>query len=264
MKPARHKIKFIAAIFFILAIIFLSNRNYLEPFKNKFSYFFYYPENIVSKIAFSMKNSFRFIFEIRKTYNDNIILNDENNKLRKQISDLKEVDNENKTLRSILNLPVAKQHTLIDGTVIGKDAYNFSDYLLIDKGSGVGVANNMAVVDQNGIYIGNIVDVAENTAGVLLITDNRSSIGAIDQNTRVQGLVKNDRNIGLYFDMVLENSNVEIGDIIVSSPIAENVDSNPIARVVSVEKYPNKTFQKITLSPLADMKKIEKVFILLN
>lgn len=264
MKPANLKIKFIAAIFFISAIIFLNNRNYLEPLKNKFSHLFYYPEIIVSKITFSIKDYFRFIFEIRKAYNDNINLIDENNKLRKEISDLKETDNENKTLRSILNLPIAKEHSLIDGVVIGKDPYNFSDYLLINRGSEAGVAKNMVVVDQNGFYIGNIVDVSQNTAGVLLVTDNRSAIGALDQNTRVQGLVKNDRNLGLYFDMVLENADVAIDDIIVSLPTEENVDSIPIAKVISIEKYPNKTFQKITLSPLADMKKIERIFVLLN
>lgn len=264
MKPANNTIKFIAAIILISAIIFLNNRNYLGFFKNKLSYFFYYPEIIVSKITFSIKNSLRFIFEIKKAYNDNIGLADENNKLRKQISDLKETGNENRTLRNILNLPIAKEHSLIDGIVIGKDPYNFSDYLLIDKGSNAGISKNMVVIDQNGFYIGNIVDVSSNTSGVLLITDNRSAIGAVDQNTRVQGVIKNDRNIGLYFDMVLENADISIDDVIISLPTLASTSAYPVAKVISIEKYPNKTFQKITLLPLADMKKLEKVFILLN
>ncbi|MBU4338490.1 rod shape-determining protein MreC [Patescibacteria group bacterium] len=264
MRPVKRKIKFFVAIIFIAAIIFLNNKNYLEPFKNKFSYFFYYPEIIISKITFSARDSLRLIFEIRKAYDDKIFLIDENNKLRKQISDLKEADNENKILRNILNLPLAKEHSFIDGTVIGKDPYNFSDYLLINRGSEAGIGKEMAVVDQSGFYIGRIINVLSNTAGVLLVTDNRSAISAIDQNTRVRGLVKNDRNIGLYFDMVLQDAEVRVDDIIVSLPIGASAAVQPIAKVISIEKYPNKTFQKIKLSPLADMKKIEKVFILLD
>ncbi len=206
----------------------------------------------------------RLIFEIRKAYDDKILLIDENNKLRKQISDLKEADNENKILRNILNLPLAKEHSFIDGAVIGKDPYNFSDYLLINRGSEAGIGKEMAVVDQSGFYIGKIINVLSNTAGVLLVTDNRSAVSAIDQNTGVRGLVKNDRNIGLYFDMVLQDAEVRADDIIVSLPIGASAAALPIAKVISIEKYPNKTFQKIKLSPLADMKKIEKVFILLD
>lgn len=264
MKPANRKIKFIAAIIFIAVIIFLNNKNYLDSFKNKLSYFFYYPEAIVSKAAFYAKDSLRFVFEIRKAYDDKNVLSEENNKLMKRISDLKEAENENKTLRSILNLPLAKEHSFVDGTVIGRDPYNFSAYLLINRGSESGVKKEMAVIDQNGFYIGKITDVSANTAGVLLVTDNRSAVNAIDQNTRVQGLLKNDRTIGLYFDMVLQDAEVSADDIIVSSPTGESAAVYPIAKVVSVEKYPNKTFQKISLAALADMKKIEKVFIILD
>jgi len=264
MKPVKRKIKFFIAVIFIAVIIFLNNRSYLEPFKNKFSYFFYYPEIFISRITFSLKDSLQFIFDIRKAYNDKISLTNENNKLRKEISDLKEVDNENKMLRNILNLPIAKEHSFVDGTVIGKDPYNFSDYLLINRGSSSGVRKDMGVVDQNGFYIGRIIDVSENTAGILLVTDNRSAVSAFDQNTRVQGLVKNDQNIGLYFDMVLEDAGINVDDMIVSLPVGSSGAVQPIAKVTSVEKYPNKTFQKITLTPLADIKSIEKVFILLD
>lgn len=264
MRPIKRNIKFFAAIFFIVIIIFLNNKNYLEAFKNKLSYFFYYPEIIISKINFSVKDSLRLIFEIRNAYDDKVLLMDENNKLRKQISDLKEVNNENKTLRNILSLPLIKEHSFVDGTIIGKDPYNFSDYLLINLGSEAGIGKDMAVIDQNGFYIGRIINVSANTAGVLLFTDRRSVISAIDQNTRVQGLVKNDQNIGLYFDMVLQDAEVNADDILVTLPVSGSIAAFPLAKIVSVEKYPNKTFQKVILSPLADMKKIEKVFILLN
>lgn len=264
MKPVKRKIKFFFAIVFIALMIFLNNRNYLEPLKNKFSYFFYYPEIAVSKITFLINDSWKMILELRELHNDKIFLVDENNMLRKRIIDLGEIDNENKILRNILNLPLIKEYSILDASIIGKDPYNFMDFLLIDRGSEMGVRKDMVVVDQSGFYIGKIIDVAAKTSGVLLVTDSRSAISAIDQKTRVQGLVKNDRTMGLYFDMVLQDSDIAIDDIIISLPHTGGIAAQPIAKVVQIEKFPNKTFQKIKLSPLADMKKIEKVFILLN
>lgn len=264
MKSNQRKLKFIAAAFFIILLVILNSNNYLESFKNKFSHFFYYPEVIASKAVFFTKDRFKFIFDARKAYSDKMELIDEKNSLLKQVSDLKEADNENKILRGILNLPLAKGHSLIDGNVIGKGFYNFSDYLLIARGSNDGVKEGMVAVDKNGFYIGKVAEVLADTAGIMLITDSRSAVGVIDQETRVQGLAKNDRNIGFYLDMVPQDSNIKEGDLIISSPVGASGDSFPLAKVIFVEKYPNKAFQKIKLSALADLRNIEKVFILLN
>lgn len=264
MKLAKRQIKFFVAIMFVAAIIFLNSRNYLGPLGKSFSFLSRYPESAVSKISFSAGNILQFVFEIRKLHEDKISLIEENNRLRKKISDLSEADNENKALRSALNLPLAKEHSLVDGAVIGKDPYSFSNYLLINRGSEANIAADMDVIDASGFYIGKISEAYYYSAKVRLITDSQSVISAVDQNTRVRGLVKNDRNIGLYFDMVSQDDKIAVDDIIITLPAPGSVAVQPIAKVISVEKYPNKPFQKINLLPLGDMKKIEKVFVLMN
>lgn len=264
MKPAKRQIKFFVAIMFVAAIIFLNSRSYLGPLEKSFSFLLYYPESAVSKISFSARNILQFIFEIRRLHEDKISLTEENNMLRKKISDLSEADNENKALRSALNLPFAKEHSLADGAVIGKDPYSFSNYLLINRGSEANIAADMDVVDANGFYIGKIREAYYYSAKVRLITDSQSVISAVDQNTRVRGLVKSDRNIGLYFDMVSQDDKIAVDDIITTLPSGGSASVQPIAKVISVEKYPNKPFQKINLFPLGDMKKIEKVFVLID
>lgn len=264
MKHLKRHISFFAAIVFMAAIIFLNSKGYLEFFKKKFYSFFYYPESVISKISFLTMDNFSFLFGLKSHYNDKILLTEENNRLRKEISDLKELDNENRLLRSALGLPFSKEHSIADANVIGKDPYNFFNYLIINRGTEAKIAADMDVVDASGFYIGKIIEPEVNKAKVVLINDNNSVIGAIDQNTRVKGLVKNDRDVGLYFDMVSQEDKVAVDDIITTLPVGSGVSVYPIAKITLVEKYPNKTFQKIRLAPMADMKKIEKVFILLD
>lgn len=263
MKIARIKIKLFIAILFIATIIFLNsgNNNY---FKKYFSSFFYYPQLFISKASFSFQNFIQLFYEIKDFRNEKKYLTEENNKLRKQISDLIEIKNENIYLRNALGLPLVKEHKIIDATVIGKDPYNFLDYLLINRGIGAGIEKDMAVADSNGFFIGKIGDVWENGAGIFLVTDSKSAISAIDQNTRVQGLIKSDRNSGLYLDLVSQDAEIMTGDTIITFAAGGDAAALPVAKVISVEKYPNKPFQKIKLFPMADLKKIEKVLIILD
>jgi len=144
--------------------------------------------------------------------------------------------------------------------VVGRDPYGFSKVLSINRGSADGVRAGMAVIDSSGFFVGKISEVNSNISKITSAADPLSSIGAIDQETRVQGLVKSELNTGLIFDMVAQDNKVETGDTIIVPPAEESVYPYAIAKVVSVEKFPNKTFQNIKISLLADVKNIEKVF----
>ncbi len=259
----RRRIKLFVAILFIVTIIFLNggNNNYL---KKHLSSFLYYPQLFISKAAFSFQNFIQSFYEIRDLYGEKKYLIEENDKLRKQISDLTEIKNENIHLRNALGLPFVKDHKIVDATVVGKDPYNFSDYILINRGIDAGIKKDMIVADSSGFYVGKIDDVWENGAGILLVADSRSAINAVDQNTRVQGLLKSDRNSGPYLDLVSQDAEIALGDTITTFATGGSAAVLPIARVISVEKYPNKPFQKIKLNLLTDLKKIEKVFIILD
>lgn len=253
---------FFFTVIFILAVVFLNSANYLGPVKNVFYYFSRYPQSIIAGIGFKTERLFRFVVEIKNLYQDNANLTSENNLLISRISALKEVSRENEMLRKILNLPLARKYSLADAEIIGKDAYN-PDFILINRGSEVGIETGAGVIDASGFLLGKVAETNNYNSKIRLITDISSSIASLDQDSRAAGIVRGDLVEGLIFDLVPQDKAVNAGDIIISSE-SGNVSNLPVARVISAEKYPEKPFLKIKLSPLADLKNAEKVFVILE
>ena len=254
---------FIASIAAVGVIVFFNSIGLLKPVK-EFSYWlFKYPQALLSKAGFGSNGVFDFVFNARGLEKKNSELVDENNRLKKEITDLNELRYENNQLRTILDLPLVREHKLVDAGVIGKDPYGFLNSLTIDRGSDDGIRAGMDVVDANGFFIGTISDSAASTSQVRTITDNASVVSAIDQESRVQGVVKSDLNSGLIFDMVSQDENVQAGDTIIVALVGGSA-AEGVAKVVSTEKFPNKPFQKIKLAPLADLKNIGKVFVIIK
>lgn len=255
---------FIIATIAAGAIIFLNTGGAVGSFKI-FSYrIFRYPQNFFAGISFGANGAFKFLSEIKNLEKDKTALINENNSLKKENFELKEARHENELLRSLLSLPLIKNRVIVDAAVIGKDPYSFSNFLLINRGKEAGIGSGMTVLDSNGFFIGRVGEVSSGAAKISTVLDTAASIGGIDQESRVQGLVKNDMASGLIFDMVAQDGKIEAGDTIIVAPASGDDYPEPVAKVVSAEKFPNKPFQKINLSLLADIKNIEKVFIVLK
>lgn len=265
MKLFNRSVKvFIIVIIAAGAIVFLNTGGIAGSFKD-FSYrIFRYPQNFFAGISFGANGVFKFFWEIKNLEKDKNYLTEENNSLKKEIFELKEARHENDLLRSFLNIPLIKKRTIVDAAVIGKDPYSFSNFLIINRGKEAGISAGMVVLDSNGFFIGKINEAASVTAKISTVVDTFGSVGGIDQESRVQGLVKNEMDSGLIFDMVAQDEKIEVGDTIIIAPSFGNDYSEPVAKVVSVEKFPNKPFQKIKLTLLADIKNVEKVFIILK
>lgn len=253
---------FFLTVIFILAVVFLNSINYLNPVKGIFYYLLRYPQNFIAEIGFKTKRFFEFIIEIKNLYQDKNSLISENNLLTRQISALKEANRENELLRKILNLPLTKERSLIDAEITGRDSYN-PEFVFINRGSESGIKIGAGVVDANGFLVGKIAEANRYNSKIRIITDISSAVASLDQDSRAAGIIRGDLVGGLIFDLVPQNKIVSTGDIIISSA-SEGIPYLPVAKVVTVEKYPEKPFLKIKLSPLSDLKNIEEVFILID
>lgn len=253
----------IASIAFLAMLVFLNYIGGLKPIKNFLYEIFRYPQACAAKAAFFLNNAVSHIYEIKDLSRENSKLLIENNSLKTEISEFKEIRHENDLLRAVLNLPIARERSLVDAAIIGKDPYFFSNIITINKGADFKISVGMNAVDSNGFLIGKVAEVNSSVSLIRAIFDSSSAVSAIDQETRVQGIVKNDLSDGLIFDMVSQTEKVEENDTIIAFLTGDKAVL-PIAKVVSVEKFPNKSFQKIKLSPLSDFKKMEKIFIVLK
>ena len=124
---------------------------------------------------------------------ENSFLRTELNRLLVENVQLRELETENQQLRELLNYtrnnPSLKYEAAqVKARVIGADLNNLLYTVFIDVGARDGVAKDMPVITHRGL-VGRIAQVNSDTAQVLLLIDPTSSVNAIIQNSRVEGLI---------------------------------------------------------------------------
>ncbi len=203
-------------------------------------------------------------------------LKNENEKLRKQINELKkykrdylEYQQENINLRRMLNLKQRSlEFELEAAEVIGREPSNWFNVILIDKGEKDGIKKDMAVMVDEGL-VGYIIEAGSGYSKVLLITDDRSSVSAIIQRSRDNGIVKGSidtvpqgcvKMVFLPYD-----SNIIKGDVVISSGLGGIFPKGiVIGEVVEAQKESHELTQYAIIKPAVDFQKLERVFVVKN
>lgn len=159
----------------------------------------------------------------------------ENNYLKKQVTDLgqtkarnQSLEAENKQLRSALKLKdTLTGYQMINASVISRSADTWSDLLVINKGAASGVAKNQAVVCGGGV-IGRIIEVSAASSKVELITTtdksaNRFAVEAVASNgKRVHGIITVDSSGNLAFTQVVDSRKLSKGTKVYTSGMGGN------------------------------------------
>ena len=113
----------------------------------------------------------------------------ERDRLKAENSQLKAAVAELETLREQLRIEqVRPDITYVPTRVIGRDPTGAQLYVIIDKGASDGLREGMAVTSPD-FYVGQVSEVQEHTAKVLLIGDQSASVGAMLEDARADGVV---------------------------------------------------------------------------
>lgn len=160
---------------------------------------------------------------------------DENNHLKRQITNLGQtkvrnasLEKENRQLKAALNLKdTLSGYTLINASVISRAPDTWSDLLTINKGSSSGIKKNMAVMCGGGV-IGRIVEADASSSKVELITTtdesaNRFSVQADAANGEtVHGIITVTANNQLAFTQVVDGRKLKAGTKVYTSGMGGN------------------------------------------
>lgn len=260
-----HKSKFInflVVLAVILLLIFFNWRGWLAAPK---SLVFWAARPFVSLFQIVdewVAAPWNFFITLKDLSQDNANLTSENKRLLGDTARLKETARENEWLRQRLNLGPAAKQNLVMAAVAGSNLTP-GQYLLINKGRADGVAPGWAVVTANNFLVGRVAEAEDNFSRVLLISDGSSVINALTQDTRVNGAVRGSYGLGLTLEMIPIDAQININEIVLSSGLNDGVPKGlVIGRIVSVEKKPNEIWQRARLAPAADIKSLERVFVI--
>lgn len=205
---------------------------------------------------------FGILINIKDLARENIELRQKNLELEKQIIELKELSKENEALRMSLNISEKGQTIIEMALVVGKDGQGSHDWILIDKGTNQEIEKDMAVISPDMFLVGKTVEVLPSFSKVMLITNKESTVAALVEDVRTQGLVKREEKGKLFMDFIPRSEKLEIGERVITSGMDKIYPKGIlIGKIESIDLSQNQLFQKIIISSAVDFSKLERVFI---
>ncbi len=200
----------------------------------------------------------------------------ENEELKAQVDELTDELNTRKLeqydtedLRALLALDEGySEYHKVAASVIGKDAGNWFDTFLIDKGSKDGISAGMNVITGRGLA-GIITEVGPNYAKVRSIVDDMSSVSGMVLSTSDNCVIKGDlqtmdeRQMITFSNLKDTDNKVAVGDQVVTSYISsEYVQGLLIGYISEIHVNSNNLTKSGLISPVVDFEHVKHVLVI--
>lgn len=211
---------------------------------------------------------------ITRTWEEYIAIRDarrENRRLKEELANVRNLINEaleyqleNERLRNLLAFKKKKSISMVASRVIGKDSTRWFQTILINKGTNEGLVKNMAVLNPEGV-VGHIIETAPGVSKVLLINDINSSVSAIVQRNRTQGIVVGSGGELCRTKFLSNTADIRDGDIMVTSGLGGIYPKGiTIGRLHNIVRKPTDLFLEAEVKPGADLSRLEEVLIVVD
>ena len=200
----------------------------------------------------------------------------ENEELKTQVDELSDELNtlkleqyDTEDLRELLALDTGySEYQKLSASVIGKDAGNWFDTFLIDKGSKDGLAVGMNVITGRGLA-GIITEVGPNYAKVRAIIDDTSSVSGMVLSTSDNCIIKgnlqtmDERQMITFSNLKDTDNKVAVGDQVVTSYISsEYVQGLLIGYISEIHVNSNNLTKSGLITPVVDFEHVKHVLVI--
>ncbi len=211
--------------------------------------------------------------QLKGVYQENKRLREMVMDLTLQNSELKEEHLENSRLRSLLEFGTRLRWGIISAEVVAAELNRpaGAGLVVINKGRGDRVKRNMPVVNLSGL-VGKIEEVFPSHSTVQLMLNPNFRVSALDQRSRVFGIVRPCPGQGsvLKLDNIPSEEDVRIGDEVVSAGLGGIFPAG--IRIGVVCRVGQKAFRQmgphygifkeIDVKPSVDFNSLEEIFLL--
>ena len=213
-----------------------------------------------------------YVFTLRGFQNKAInSLTQENQNLKKKLSEEKNILNENIALKSQFEETGSGSKDLLPAKVIGFPGFvpgiSLPDYLIIDKGLRSGVVKGNAVVSNNYL-VGRVVLTYPDFSKIELITNKNSTFTAkIEREEELNGVVKGQGDDKVILDNVLLTQELKKDEaVLTKGDLDERGNGYPpdilVGEIEAIEKNQSDLFQRASVVSPIDFKNLNIVFVL--
>jgi len=207
-----------------------------------------------------------FLVRLRTLYAENLHLQAQVEQLRAQNEELLEYVYEVQRLRKLVQLKEHVRGRHLTARVIGRGPSNWFHTLMLNVGRREGVEEG-DIVEAEGGLVGQVYEVTKFTCKVLLITDRRSSVGALVQpeRSRAVGVCKGTGRDFCTLQYLPKEADVRVGDTVISSGFGGVFPKGiVIGRVTDVQRNDYNSSLEAKVQPHVDFDRLEEVFVLLQ
>ena len=190
---------------------------------------------------------------------ENRLLRDRIDLLNRKLEEAKLLSAENKRLKDILSFKNAIPYATISAEVIGRDSSNWSNSLIIDKGTMQGIRQSKAVISMKGL-VGRVFEVGRYSSRILLISDPNSKVGVTIQRNRQGGILVGRPDGRCKIIYIALDSDVTRGDKVMTAGFGSIFPKGIlIGEVAAVGKEPGRLYKYAIVNLAQDMTKLEEV-----
>jgi rod shape-determining protein MreC len=205
------------------------------------------------------------VFEYSQLRHDNARLRAQIEALRAQQIQDQYLQQENKDLTDQLKLDFVGDIPKVASRVIGGAESNFQVTVIIDRGSGTGIAKGMPVVAGLGL-VGRVIEVSARQSTVMLLTDASMGVGVQFAPSQAVGVAQG-QGSGRPLDVTLVDPSLEtkVGTVAVSSGLAGSPYPRgiPLGKVTSDIAQPGVHGHTVTVAPIVDLARLSYVDVLI-
>lgn len=241
---------------------------FLSPIKN----YFYEMSSPVQKTFFTAgavsSDFLGSIFKTGRLANENAELKNKNLALLSQLALLRSQGQQGELGQAMDILSKEKGLKFLAASVIGMEG---DGVISLDKGLEDGIAEGMAVVNENLVVFGKIEKVYKKFSRVSILSSSNSVINVRVQpkggedNTKIVGVVRGGGNMTAYLDLIQIDKNIDSGDIILTSSIEKSFPKDLLVGEVSQKrKNDQEPFQQAGIRLFLDLKSADNLFVLTN
>lgn len=182
--------------------------------------------------------------------------------LQAKLQKLLTLERENVQLKALLRSTDYLSSKVMLANLLAVAVDSGMQQVILDKGSTDHIYVGQPVLDAYGV-MGQVVDVSELSAKVLLITDKNSAIPVRDYRNGVRAVAVGNGDAGtLSLINVPDTADIKVGDLFVSSGLGLRYPVGyPVGLVTQVARSSHQDFASVILSPSAHMNRTQQVLL---
>ena len=222
-------------------------------------------EEIISFGTNAVGTAWSRYVSLRDAEEENAVLRESIGQLELQLQQQNALARRVRSLQRLLELRNSVELLTLSAQVIAVDATPWFRTFTVDRGTGDGVRQDLAVIAPSGV-VGRVVGTpGPRAAKVQLLIDRNAAAGALIERTRAAGVVTGvDGQSLLRMDYVSNLEDVQIDDAVVTSGTDGIYPKGFVIGTVADVRRGDDLYKSILVAPVVEFGNLEDVLIVLH